>query len=192
MLFGWSPRAGRQAFLACHCYAPLPLGLNRPVQHHTPRCFTLRDSQKYEGVGQASSRLAVVSRAGAGAGWTRFTPASDYSTSTVHVSLSIAASTPHPWRRRGCLHEEKISGMGLLKYNAYIRWESCTRVIPRVHSQRRHSRERGQECFDDRSRSPSGRLRSWDLSQGTHTVQLTHTTKESMMRRLWARREAAE
>src|SRR5262252_1681615 len=25
----------------------------------------------------------------------------------VHLSLSIAASTPQQWRRRGCLHEEK-------------------------------------------------------------------------------------
>src|SRR6516162_10548296 len=68
MVFGWSPRAVRQARLACHSYAPLPLAISRPVPQHTPWRFTLRDSQKYEGVGQASSRLAVVSRAGAGVG----------------------------------------------------------------------------------------------------------------------------
>ena len=141
MLFGWSPRAVRQAFLACHSYAHLLLTLSRPVPHHTPWRFTLRDNQEYACVGQASSRLAVVSRAGAGSGCSRFTPASYDSASTVHVSLSIAASTPHQWRRRGCLHEGKISGRGLRKYNAYIRWESYTRVIPRVHSPRIRSRQ---------------------------------------------------
>ena len=147
MLFGWSPRAVRQALLAYHSYAHLPRALSRSVQHHTPWRFTLRDSQKYEGVGPASSRLAVVSRAGAGSGCSRFTPASYDSAATVHVSLSIAASTPHQWRRRGCLHEGKISGRGLRKYNAYIRWESYTRVIPRVHSPRRRSREGGAGMF---------------------------------------------
>src|SRR6516165_12082661 len=112
MLVGWSPRAVRQALLAYHSYAHLPRALSRSVQYHTPWRFTLRDSQKYAGVGQASSRLAVVSRAGAGSGCSRFTPASYDSAATVHRSRSIAASTPHPWRRRGCLHEENNIGQG--------------------------------------------------------------------------------
>ena len=79
---------------------------------HRGRVYTLRfgikDTQsRVWRVGQASSRLAVVSRAGAWSCCSLFTQASYCSASMVHLSLSIAASTPQQWRRRGCLHEEK-------------------------------------------------------------------------------------
>jgi hypothetical protein len=72
----------------------------------------------------------VVSRAGAGVGlFALHTSIILQRINGSRVTLDSRFDTT-PVEAEGCLHEKKISGMGLRKYNAYIRWEECTIIIP--------------------------------------------------------------